>query len=115
MSKFVLCKATEKGKQSFFFEMEGKRYYLFKQDYRVSNKDYFANGVNLNDAVNISRTHSEATRNTMTKIRKALTALEKELGLAIWNKTIRAKDRKGKRSTRAARINQAIMDIMEVS
>ena len=115
MSKFVLCKATEKGKQSFFFEMDGRQYYLFRQDYRVSNKEYFANGVNLNDAVNISRTHSEATRNTMTKIRKALTALEKELGLAIWNKTIRAKDRKGNRSTRAARINRARMETMEVA
>lgn len=115
MSKYVLCKATEKGKQSFFFEMDGRQYYLFRQDYRVSNKEYFANGVNLNDAVNISRTHSEATRNTMTKIRKALTALEKELGLAIWNKTIRAKDRKGNRSTRAARINQARMETMEVA
>ena len=115
MSKYVLCKATEKGKQSFFFEMDGRQYYLFRQDYRVSNKEYFANGVNLNDAVNVSRTHSEATRNTMAKIRKALTALEKELGLAIWNKTIRAKDRKGNRFTRAARINRARMETMEVA
>ncbi len=115
MSKFVICKTTEKGKQSFFFEADGKRYYLFKQDYRVSNKDYFANGVNLNDAVNISRAHSVATRNTMAKIRKALTALEKEVGIAIWNKTIRAKDRKGKQSTKAARIIRAKMENMEVA
>lgn len=115
MSKYVLCKATEKGKQSFFFEMDGKRYYLFKQDYRVSNKEYFANGVNLNDAVNLSRTHSEATRNTMAKIRKALTALEKEIGIAIWNKTIRAKDHKGHHSTKAARIIRAKMEAMEVA
>ena len=115
MSKYVLCKTTEKGKQSFFFEMDGKRYYLFKQDYRVSNKEYFAHGVNLNDAVNISKTRSEATRNTMAKLRKALTALEKEMGIAIWNKTIRAKDRKGHQSTKAARIIRARMEAMEVA
>ena len=116
MSRFIVCKTTGKGEQSYYLDMDNKCYFLFKQDYRVSNKEFYAKGVNLNDAVDFSKTHSEATRNTMKKIRKALTRLEKETGIAVWDKTVHESYCSGhKTATKATRVFQARLRALEVA
>ena len=64
MSKFIVCKTTGKSEQSYFLEMDNKLYFLFKQDYRVSNKEYYAKGVNVNDAIDFSKTQLTPTAQT---------------------------------------------------
>ena len=116
MSKFIVCKTTGKSEQSYFLEMDNKLYFLFKQDYRVSNKEYYAKGVNVNDAVDYSKTHSEATRNTMERLRKALTRLEKETGIAVWDKTVHMSYCSGHNTaTKAQRIFRARLRALDVA
>ena len=37
----VYCRTVAKGIQEYYLAVDGKRYYLFAQDFRVSNRDYF--------------------------------------------------------------------------
>lgn len=45
MQATVFCKTTAKATQSFFVKVGGKEYFLFQQDFRKSNKEFFRNGV----------------------------------------------------------------------
>ena len=87
MQTKIYCKTTSKGKQSFYIYLNGKNYFLFEQDYRVSNKSFFKNGFYLNEKINFSKTHSTATRNTLTKILYYIKYIEKEFNVAILEKT----------------------------
>lgn len=52
MQAKIFCRTVAKGKQSFYVTVAGKRYYLFTQDYRVSNKEFFQNGVGISEINN---------------------------------------------------------------
>lgn len=45
MQATVFCKTTAKATQSFFVKVGGREYFLFEQDFRKSNKEFFRNGV----------------------------------------------------------------------
>ena len=41
MQATVFCKTTAKATQSFFVKVGGREYFLFQQDFRKSNKEFF--------------------------------------------------------------------------
>ena len=47
MQATVFCKTTAKATQSFFVKVGGREYFLFEQDFRKSNKEFFRNGVGV--------------------------------------------------------------------
>ena len=86
----VYCKTTAKGLQSFFVTTNGETYYLFAQNFRQGVKRYFGNGVNITDAIDISKAnHDQALIRTMKKLPKYIKYIEKYYGIAILNRTIR--------------------------
>lgn len=87
MQATVFCKTTAKGRQTFYVAMGSGKYVLFTQDYRVSNKEFFANGVSVNELFNYSNVHSTAVKKTLDKLPSYLRYIEKEYGVAVFEKT----------------------------
>ena len=44
MQAKVFCKTIAKGIQAYYVTVDGNSIYLFQQNYRVSNKEFFSNG-----------------------------------------------------------------------
>ena len=86
MKAKVICKAAGKGQQNFFVVVAGKEYYLFRQDYRASNQDFFKNGVSIDSIGNYDGVHSQAVRKTLDKLPTYLRYIEKEYGIAIYER-----------------------------
>lgn len=91
MQAKVYCVTTKRNTQSFYVSIGGKEYFLFSQGYRTSNKEYFENGVTLEDMGNYN--HSLAVRKTLDKLPTYLRYVEKEYGIEIYQK-----DKKNKRN-----------------
>ena len=91
MQATVFCKTTAKGRQTFYVARGNKKYLLFTQDYRVSNKEFFRNGVPANELFNYSNVHSTAVKKTLDKLPSYIRFVEDEYGIAIFEKTKRAK------------------------
>ena len=87
MNSIVFCKTTEKAIHSFFVKVNGKDYFLFKQDFKKSNKDFFYNGVSVYDISNYSGIHSTSVKKTLDKLPTYLRYIEKEYDVAIYDKT----------------------------
>ena len=68
MQAKVYCKTVAKGRQAFYINANGKEYFLFEQDFRASNKEFFKKGYYLTDRVDYTRVRSEATRRTLEKL-----------------------------------------------
>ena len=115
MSKFIICKTTDKAIQSYYLKVDSDLYFLFEQDFRKSNKEYYGRGVNVNEAVNFARAHSTSIRNTMEKLRKALKRIEREEGIAVWDKTERMNSRSGNKPNKAIRMYKDRMRSLEVA
>ena len=94
MSSFIFCKTTDKGKQTFYLSFSGKNFFLFTQNYRVSNKNYFGKRVILDDALNHSLSKSHSVRKTMTKLIPYIRYVEQEYGIEVLRKTIKNNKRK---------------------
>lgn len=94
MQAKIFCRTVTKGKQSFYVTVEGKRYYLFTQDYRVSNKEFFQNGVCISEINNFGGVHSTAVKRTLDKLPVYIRYIEKEFGVAIYKKTIKGQQGK---------------------
>lgn len=90
MQAKIYCRTVAKGKQSFYVTVNGKRYFLFMQDYRVSNKAFFQNGVCISELNNYGNVHSTAVKKTLDKLPSYIRYIEKEYGVAIYEKTQRA-------------------------
>ena len=87
MQATVFCKTTAKATQSFFVKVGGREYFLFQQDFRKSNKEFFRNGVGVHAINNYSGVHSTAVRKTLDKLPAYIRYIEKEYGVAIYEKT----------------------------
>lgn len=96
MQAKIFCRTVAKGKQSFYVTVNGDKYFLFTQDYRVSNKKFFQNGVSISEINNYSGVHSAAVRKTLDKLPSYIRYVEKEYGVAIYEKTKRAQQLKRK-------------------
>ena len=82
----VYCRTVAKGIQEYYLAMDGKRYYLFEQDYRVTNRDYFKDGVDVNKIGDFRNVRSESVRRTLDKLPKYLKKLDKRYGLGLYKK-----------------------------
>lgn len=87
MKAKIFCKTVAKGQQAFYLTVNGSRYFLFQQNYRVSNKEFFRNGVSINQINDYSKVHSQSVRNTLDKFPAYLRYIEKEFGIAIYEKS----------------------------
>ena len=87
MKAKVFCKTVDKGVQAFYVKVDGKDYFLFRQDFRKSVKEFFQFGVNVNVINNYSLAHSVAVRKTLDKLPTYLHYIEKEYDVYIYEKT----------------------------
>ncbi len=94
----VYCKPTEKGVHSFFLSVEGKDYFLFRQRYSTSNRNFFGSGVPLDRVFSFRNVHSVATQRTLDKIQTAIPLAERRFGIAVTKKQLRKTDRRFERS-----------------
>lgn len=77
----------EQAYHEFYVTADGKKYYLFKQEYRKGVREYFRqDGVTLDRALNNGYANS-AVRRTIDKLPNYIRYIEKEYGIAILNKT----------------------------
>lgn len=91
MQAKVFCKTVAKGIQAYYVSVDGNSIYLFQQNYRVSNKEFFSNGVVVHALGKFRNVHSTSVRNTLEKIPSYLRYVEKEYGVEIYEKTKRRK------------------------
>lgn len=87
MKAKIYCKTIAKGRQAFYVELDGKDYFLFEQDYRVSNKNFFRKGVMMDALNDYSKTTSHSVKRTLDKLPSYIRYIEKEFDLAIYDKT----------------------------
>ncbi len=91
MKAKVFCKTTDKGIQSFYVSVEGKTFFLFSQNYRVSNKSFFAHGVRVDELSNYAASRQGCVRKTLDKLPTYLKYIEKEYGVCIFDKSKQSK------------------------
>ena len=98
MQATVFCRTTAKETQSFFVKVGGRDYFLFQQDFRKSNKEFFRNGVGVHAINNYSSVHSAAVKKTLDKLPSYIRYIEKEYDVAIYEKTKKKLESKKKNS-----------------
>lgn len=94
MIKKIECRTTAKGIQSYYLIIGDKEYYLFCQNFRKSNKEFFGAGRYLDAALNFTGVHSYSVKRTIEKLKTYIPYIEKEYGIAILNKTKRLKNKR---------------------
>ena len=94
MQRFI-AERWKKGVQAFYVKVKGERYFLFRQNFRRSVKEFFANDVMLDKIGAYDGVHSFAVRRTLDKLPAYLQYIEKEYGIEIYDRT---KDKIAKRS-----------------
>lgn len=87
MKTIVYCKTVAKDTLGLFAKIGDKEYFLFNQSYRKSIKEYFYNGVCVDNINNYSSAHSCAVRKIMDKLPAYIRYIEKEYDVAIYEKT----------------------------
>lgn len=87
----IFCRTVAKGKQSFYVAVDGEKYLLFTQDYRVTNREFFQNGVSVSAINNYSNVRSEAVRKTLDKHPTYLHYVENEYNVEIYERSKRLK------------------------
>lgn len=66
MRTIVFCKTTAKETQTFFIKAGGKVYFLFEQNLKKSNKDFFSKGVSIDSIGDYSNAHSYSVKKHWT-------------------------------------------------
>lgn len=90
MANTIYCKTTAKGIQSFFVKANGESYFLFSQAFRRGIKNYFGNGVVIDEAVNFAKAKGNtAVIHTMEKLPAYIRYVEREYGMEVLRKTAR--------------------------
>lgn len=97
MKAKIICKNVKGGNQAFFVKVDGKEYFLFQQGYRKSVHEYFSNGVSVGVAGDYSSAHSTAVRRTLDKLPTYIHYIEKEYGVAIYEKSKKHNENKKKK------------------
>ena len=92
MKTKVFCEVSRQGVHSLYLLFEGKRYFLFSQNYRKSVQDFFTKPVPLNETMNFSKAHHDtALIKTFSKISIYGQYVEKEQGIEVYEKTKKKK------------------------
>lgn len=88
MSTTIYCRPTAKGVHSLYADVDGTSHFLFSQAYRRGVKEFFADGVSLNRAIDHSLAkNNSAVHNTMDKLIPSIRYVEREYNIEILNKT----------------------------
>lgn len=90
--KTIFCKTTDKGIQTFYLSVDGVTYFLFNQNYRVSVKEFFGQGVSFEKAIGAKSSISTSVRKTAKKFIPYISYLEKEMDLVVFDKKNDRKD-----------------------
>lgn len=94
MKSYIICKSTEQAKTSFYLVFDNNEHYLFTQNYRKGVKDYFMNGVTINEALDTSKGRFDsALMRTMEKMPAYIRYIEKEYGITILRQTKKKEER----------------------
>ena len=87
----VYCKATGHNQHSFYISTGRREYYLFTQEFRYGVHRYYAGGVDLRSAMDMSKgRHDKGILRTMNKLPKYISYIEKEYETSILDKTIKS-------------------------
>lgn len=98
MKTIIYCKTTAPHIQSFYLTYNKKDYFLFNQAYRKSVKTYFANGKELNKALDFTDTRgNEALTRVTIKLPKYIKYIEQTEGIIVLEKTKKKKELKYKK------------------
>lgn len=88
MSTTIYCRVTDKAVLTFYLLHEEKKYYLFTKKYRRSLKEYYVNGVTLNEALDRTKANYDtAILKTMENIPAQIKYLEKEFEIEVFERT----------------------------
>ena len=108
MKSYIICKGTGKAKTSFYLVFNNAEHYLFTQNYRKGVKDYFMNGVTVDEALNIGKARFDsALIRTMEKIPTYIKYIEKEYGITVLRQTKKKKE-KNRITNKANFINRSL-------
>ena len=89
MKNYIYCTTTAKGEQTFYLMTQGRKYFLFVQAYRRSNKKVFEQGISLFDLRKLKKHHSYSVRHTAEKIPAHIRYIEQEYGISVTEMTKR--------------------------
>ena len=88
MKSTVYCIPTDKGIHTFYLVVDGKEYYLFRQNYRKGVNSFFRDGVTLDRALDFTKAHhNDALIRTMQKLPIYIKYIEKYYGLEVLRAT----------------------------
>lgn len=92
----IFCEVSRPGIHSMYLLFEGKRYFLFSQNYRQSVQEFFSKPVFFDAALNYSKAHKDAAlMRTFGKIVLYTQYVEKEQDIEVLEKTKKKKCRYG--------------------
>ena len=79
MRTIVFCKTTAKETQTFFIKAGGKVYFLFEQNFKKSNKDFFSKGVSIDSIGDYSNAHSYSVKKNIGQTSPIYTIYRKRI------------------------------------
>lgn len=84
----IYCKRNTNGRDSFYLESEGERYWLFDQNHRKGVNEHFGKGLFLTDALSHRKAGCDgAVCKTISKLPAYIKYVEKEYGIAVLERT----------------------------
>ena len=92
MKNYIYCTTTAKGEQTFYLMTQGRKYFLFVQAYRRSNKEVFEQGISLYDLRKLKKHCSYSVRHTATKLPAYIRYVEQECGIIVMETTKRKQE-----------------------
>ncbi len=83
MRNYIYCATTAKDEQSFYLMTQGKRYFLFTQAFRRSNKEVFERGISLSNFRKLKKHCSFSVRHTIQKLPAYIHYIEQEYEIVV--------------------------------
>jgi hypothetical protein len=93
MKNTIYCKNYGRDGLAFYLKCNGKNYYLFTQAYTVSVRDYFWQGADVNDCLDMTKAKNKgaSVKHVFDKLKIYIPYIEKEHGLTVLKKTAKKK------------------------
>lgn len=78
------------GKDDFYLEYGGEKYWLFSQNHKAGVSRHFEKGLPVSEALSYRKANDDASViKTITKLPMYIKYVEKEYGIAVLEKTIK--------------------------
>ena len=91
MASKIFSKITDNGNQSLYLKISGKEFYLFSQKSYQSVCEFYGKELTVDRALDFSVSTGRAVSRTMEKLRAYIPYIEKEYGVSVLNKTMKAR------------------------